>query len=189
MGAILEILYLPFVQISGGIADLHCRKVESNKWLKHKLRPQQEADSLNKPMADLGFLFLWVSPGDGWNLSHKPLGILRSSLALGQPLNDQSDAQNLQLHLKNISTSLRVCSSTICTKFNVQIGAGRHLKGFGLASLSGAHHGYMPPWLKTKHKRDMLLNETYLYSRLFGTCILTESFLVLQIRDDPWIKG
>ena len=29
-----------------GIADLHCRKVEGTKWLKHKL------------MADLGFLFL-----------------------------------------------------------------------------------------------------------------------------------
>ena len=28
---------------------------------------------MNKPMADLGFLFLSVSPGDGWNLSHKPL--------------------------------------------------------------------------------------------------------------------
>ena len=31
-----------------------------------------------------------------------------------------------------------LCSSTICTKFNVQIGAGQHLKGFGLDSLSGA---------------------------------------------------
>ena len=36
-----------------GIADLHCGKVESTKWLKHKL----EASSLNKPTADLGFLF------------------------------------------------------------------------------------------------------------------------------------
>jgi hypothetical protein len=34
------------------------------------------------------------------------------------------------LIVQNISTSLRVCSSTICTKFNVQIGAGRCLKGF-----------------------------------------------------------
>ena len=50
------------------------------------------------------------------------------------------------------STCLGVCSSTICTKFNVQIGAGRHLKGFGLASLSGAHRGNMPPWLKTKQE-------------------------------------
>jgi hypothetical protein len=41
-----------------GIADLHCRKVESTKWLKHKLRATWEASSLNKPMADLGFLFL-----------------------------------------------------------------------------------------------------------------------------------
>ena len=47
------------------------------------VKTQTEARSLNKPMADLGFLFLWVSPGDGWNLSHRPLGILRSSLALG----------------------------------------------------------------------------------------------------------
>ena len=52
--------------------------------------------------------------------------------------------------IKNISTSLRVCSSTICTKFNVQIGAGQHLKGFGQASLSGACRVYMPPQLKTK---------------------------------------
>ena len=57
MGAILEILYLPFVQISWGIADMHCRKVESNKWLKHKLSATIGADSLNKAMADLGFLF------------------------------------------------------------------------------------------------------------------------------------
>ena len=34
--------------------------------------------------------------------------------------------------------------------FNVQIGAGRYLKGFGQASLSGARPGYMPPQLKTK---------------------------------------
>ena len=38
----------------------------------------------------------------------------------------------------------------ICTKFNVQIGAGRHLQVFGQASLSGACRGYMPPRLKTK---------------------------------------
>ena len=44
--------------------------------------------------------------------------------------------------------SLSVWYSTICTKFNVQIRAGRHLKGFGLASLSGALRGYMPPRLK-----------------------------------------
>ena len=49
-----------------------------------------------------------------------------------------------------------LCSSTICTKFNVQIGAGRHLKGVGQASLSGARRGYMPPRLKTKQ----LLEET-----------------------------
>ena len=30
------------------------------------------------------------------------------------------------------------------------MGAGRHLKGFGQASLSGAHCGYMPPRLKIK---------------------------------------
>ena len=37
-----------------GIADLHFRKDESTKWLKQKLRHV----SLNKPMADLCFLFL-----------------------------------------------------------------------------------------------------------------------------------
>jgi hypothetical protein len=42
-----------------------------------------------------------------------------------------------------------VCSSTICTTFNVQIGAGHHLKGFGLASLPGACSGFMLPRLKT----------------------------------------
>ena len=41
-----------------GIADLHCQKVESTKWLKYKLRASIGANSLNKPMADLGFLFL-----------------------------------------------------------------------------------------------------------------------------------
>ena len=38
------------------IEDLHCRKVESTKWLKYKLC--HVVNSLNKPMADLGFLFL-----------------------------------------------------------------------------------------------------------------------------------
>ena len=33
---------------------------------------------------------------------------------------------------------------------NVKIRAGRHLKGFGQAPLSGARRGYMPPRLKTK---------------------------------------
>ena len=47
----------------------------------------------------------------------------------------------------------------LCTKFNVQIGAGRHIshhantKGFGLTSLSGVHHGFMPLQLKTKRKQ------------------------------------
>ena len=69
--------------------------------------------------------------------------------------------QNLQLHTKNICTSLGFCfnSSTICTKFNVQIGAGRHLKGFGLASLSGARHAYMPPRLKTKQLWALYCNK------------------------------
>ena len=72
--------------------------------------------------------------------------------------------QNLQLH-KKISTSLRVCSSTICTKFNVQIRAGRLLKGFGQASLSEARHGSMPLQLKTKQsclQKHQLLKNTYL---------------------------
>ena len=63
---------------------------------------------------------------------------------------------------KNISTCLRVCSSTICTKFNVQIEAGRHLKGFGLAYLSEARRGYMPPRLKT--------NKTSKFTNHLKTC-------------------
>ena len=43
------------------------------------------------------------------------------------------------------------------------MGAGQHLKGFGLASLYGARHGYMPPWLKTKHK----IKDEYFPSSLF----------------------
>ena len=46
--------------------------------------------------------------------------------------------------------SLRVCSCIIGTKFNIQIRAGQHLKGFDQPSLSGACRGNMPPWLKTK---------------------------------------
>ena len=38
--------------------------------------------------------------------------------------------------------------SGIISEFNVQFGAGQHLK-FGLASLSGARRGYMPSQLKT----------------------------------------
>jgi hypothetical protein len=36
-----------------GIVVLHCQKVESTEWLKHK----RCANGLNKPMADLGFSF------------------------------------------------------------------------------------------------------------------------------------
>ena len=63
----------------------------------------------------------------------------------------------LALYKKNISTSLWVCSSTICNKFNVQIGGGRHLKGFDQASLSGARRGYMPPRLKTKQNIEKMV--------------------------------
>ena len=39
----LRVLYCVVVVVAGladlwGIADLHCQKVESTKWLKHKLR-------------------------------------------------------------------------------------------------------------------------------------------------------
>ena len=47
--------------------------------------------------------------------------------------------------LDGLHLSTRVCSSTICTKFCVQIGVGQQLKGFGQASLSGAPRGNMPP--------------------------------------------
>ena len=47
----------------------------------------------------------------------------------------------------------------LCNKFNVQIGAGRHVshpctKGFGLTSLSGVCLGFMPPQLKTNKKKQ-----------------------------------
>ena len=58
--------------------------------------------------------------------------------------------------------SLRVVSSTICTKINVQIRAGQHLKEFGQASLSEVHRGYMPPWLKT-NKTFLGLNLLCMY--------------------------
>ena len=38
----------------------------------------------------------------------------------------------------------------LCTKFNVQIGAGRHMKGLGLSPLFGDRRGFMSPQLKTK---------------------------------------
>ena len=42
-----------------------------------------EVNSLNKLMADLGFLLIWGLQGDGWNLLQRSLGILRSSLPVG----------------------------------------------------------------------------------------------------------
>ena len=54
-----------------GIEDLHCQKVESAKWLKHKLRATKGANNLNKPMVDLGFLswleFVMQAFGDSLN--------------------------------------------------------------------------------------------------------------------------
>ena len=60
-------------------------KGQKYEMFKTQTVPRQEANSLNKPMAYLGFLFLCVLLGDGQNLSHRPWGILRSSLAVGQP--------------------------------------------------------------------------------------------------------
>ena len=79
-----------------------------------------------------------------------------------------------------------VCSSTICTKFNVQIGAGRHLKGFGQASLSGARSSYMPPRLKTNktncRKRDALLRRRR--NRFIGDALLNVITLFNQGNGD-----
>ena len=86
--------------------------------------------------------------GDSSKLSSSGLAITMTNLMLGICSFIQK------------ATSLRVCSSTICTKFNVQIGAGQHLKGFGQASLSGARRVYMPPQLKTKP----ILNEKLIIS-------------------------
>ena len=51
-----------------GIADPNCLKVESTKWLNHKLRPVADGRS--------GLSFHLRIAGDGWNLSCRPLGIL-----------------------------------------------------------------------------------------------------------------
>ena len=56
------------------------------------------------------------------------------------------------------NSSLMSSLTVLCTKFNVQIRAGQHvsthanIEGFGLTTLSGDRHGYMPPLLKTKNK-------------------------------------
>ena len=122
-----------------GIADLHCRKVESTKWLKHKLRATLGGQQFEQTDGRSGFPFPLRSVGGRLEFVTQILGgspkLSSSGLAISMT---NLIVQNFQLHTKNISTSLRVCSSTICTKFNVQIGAGRHLKGFGLASLSGS---------------------------------------------------
>ena len=63
-----------------------------------------------------------------------------------------------------------VCSSTIC-RFNVQIGAGRHLKGFGQASLSGAHRGYKPPQLKTNEAKSWVIHSVAITFKLINCCL------------------
>ena len=83
----------------------------------------QEASDTKKNISTAKFLT---------NTQHMELEPLCSGLAITMT--------NLMFRIcsfiqKNISTSLGVCSSTIYTKFNVQIGAGGHLKGFGQASL------------------------------------------------------
>jgi hypothetical protein len=89
--------------------------------------------------------------GDSSKLSSSGLAITMTNLMLGIC----SFIQKIFL-----LCSLRICSSAICTKFNVQIGAGQHLKGFGQASLTGACRVYMPPRLKTKP----ILNEKLIIS-------------------------
>ena len=136
------------------IADLHCRNFESTKWLKHKLRASIGGEKFKQSNGRSGFSFplrfaggqlefVMQVFGDSPKLSSSGLAITMTNLMF---------RIYTQLHIKNISTSLRVCNSTICTKYNVQIGAGRHLQGFGQASLSGARRGYMPPQLGTKTK-------------------------------------
>ena len=66
-----------------GIADLDCRKFEITKWLKHKLTATLGGQYFEQTDGRSGFSFPLSFSGDGWNLSHKPLGIFRSSLALG----------------------------------------------------------------------------------------------------------
>ena len=67
-----------------------------------------------------------------------------------------------------MSTSQGICTIVLCTKFNVQIGAGRHIrhanmKGFGLTSFSGVRCGFMPPQLKTKQNKDFRFDSISFY--------------------------
>ena len=66
-----------------GIADLHCKKVESTKWLKHKLRYTIGGWKIEQTDGRSGFPYLWGLLGDAWYLSCGSLGVGWSSLAMG----------------------------------------------------------------------------------------------------------
>ena len=111
------------------IADLHCQKVESTKWLKDKLRTYGRS-GFPFPLRSVMRLL-----GSSLKLSSSGLVISMTNLIV----------QKLLLHTKKHYYQPRVCSSTICTIFNVQIGAGRHL-----TSLSGALRGVYASSVKNK---------------------------------------
>ena len=106
-----------------GIADLHCQKVESTKCLKHKLRATIEGQKFEQTDGRSGFPFPLRSVGGRLEFVTQLLGgsLKLSSSGLAISITNLI-VRNLKLHTKDISTSLGVCSSTICTKFNVQIG-------------------------------------------------------------------
>ena len=59
------------------------------------------------------------------------------------------------------------------------IGAGWHLQGFGLASLSGARRGYMPPWLKTKQDFHSVNFKGELISKAIFTLVPSHCEIIL----------
>ena len=66
-----------------GIADLHCRKVENTKWLKHKLRATIGGKLFEQTDGRSGFPFPLRSVGGQLEFVGGSLGVLLSSLAVG----------------------------------------------------------------------------------------------------------
>ena len=66
-----------------GIADLHCRKVESTKWLKHKLRATIGGQEFEQTNDRSGFPFPMRFAWGRLEFVRRILGVLRSSLAVG----------------------------------------------------------------------------------------------------------
>ena len=72
-------------QITGPMGDCRPALLKGRKHQMVKTQTEGQVKrpvAKNKPMADLGFLFLWGSPGDGWNLSRRSLGIIYQCLSI-----------------------------------------------------------------------------------------------------------